>query len=247
MASGRTEAHLLLRALPTPAVLVGAEGRIVEVSERGERALGRSRSELVGTALGSHLGSLGHERLQDALDHLAPDAEVMLRVPDVADGGVSELELRLASTPLGAIVVLERRRPTAQALLAGLLDEVASAEVGTDVLARALGRIASSNHWELAALWAVDSAAELLRPVATWARDPSAGDAHRQRTLLVSLAPGEGVPGRAWAERATLTDADVTDDLRVGEDSARFATTLHHPIVAGGRVVGVIELLAGTD
>lgn len=247
MVSGRTEAQQLLRALPTPAVLVGADGRIVEVSERGERALGRSRAELVGTALGSHLGSLGHERLQDALDHLAPDAEVVLRVPDVADGGVSELELRLASTPLGAIVVLERRRPTTEALLAGLLDEVAAAEVGTDVLARALGRIASSNHWELAALWAVDSAAELLRPVATWARDPSAGDAHRQRTLLVSLAPGEGVPGRAWAERATLTDADVTDDLRVGEDPARFATTLHHPIVSGGRVVGVIELLAGTD
>jgi PAS domain S-box-containing protein len=83
--------------------------------------------------------------------------------------------------------------------------------------------------------------------VATWTRDPEADDAHRERTLLVSLGRGEGLPGRAWAERITLTDADAGNDVRVGDGAARFATTLHHPIVAGGHAVGVIELLAETD
>ena len=144
------------------------------------------------------------------------------------------------------MAVLDRRRPTTEALLASILDEVAEADVGTDALTRALGQIASSNHWDLGALWVVDDAADLLRPIATWARDPEVDDADRRRTMPVSLARGEGLPGRAWADRATLTDAEASGAGSADCDG-RFVTTLHRPIEAGGRVVGIIELLAETD
>ena len=142
---------------------------------------------------------------------------------------------------------LLRSLPAPLALLAGVLAEAVEDDVGTEALTRALGRIGSSNHWDLAALWVVDDAADLLRPVATWTHDPEGGDAHRRRTVLVSLAPGEGLPGRSWVDGITLVGADLTGDVRLADDVDRFATTLHHPIVAGGRVVGVLELLAEAD
>ncbi|HEY1117852.1 MAG TPA: SpoIIE family protein phosphatase, partial [Acidimicrobiales bacterium] len=120
-------------------------------------------------------------------------------------------------------------------------------EVGADVLERALALVGSSNHWVLASLWVVDDAADLLRPVATWSRHPDAHAVYRQRTRLLSLGRGEGLPGRAWADRATLTDAELCDDVRVTEDAGPLHTSLHHPITSAGRVVGVIELLADTD
>jgi PAS domain S-box-containing protein len=150
----------------------------------------------------------------------------------------------MASTPSEG-EGLHRALPAPLALLASILEEVARADVGTDALARALAQIASSSHWEAAALWVVDDAADLLRPVATWALDGEADE--QQRTLQVSLARSEGLPGRAWAERATLTAADASEAVSVADDADRFAAALHHPIVSGGRVVGVIELLAGTD
>ena len=64
--------------------------------------------------------------------------------------------------------------------------------------------------------------------------------------MPVSLARGEGLPGRAWADRATLTDAEASGAGSADCDG-RFVTTLHRPIEAGGRVVGIIELLAETD
>lgn len=246
MASGATDVEQVLRAVPAPVLLLDDTGRVVAASEHAGRALGRDAGALAGSDLASYLGPAGGSRLRDALAALADTGEVVLRISDPFDAGVSELHIRLAPTPHGPMAVLEQRRPTTEALLASILEEVAEDEVGADVLGRALGRIGASNHWVLAALWVVDDAADLLRPVATWARDPS-DDGHRQRTRLAALTRGEGVPGRAWAERSTIADADLHDDGRLAADADRIETSLHHPIVAGGRVVGVVELLAETD
>lgn len=238
----------MLRALPSAVALLDDQGTVVEATERAAAAVGCTRAELVGTPLADHLGA--GDRLRSAVRELGAD-EVELRVADAVGGSLSEVHLRLVRSPVGPVCAIQRRNPTAEDLLEAVLHAVASSDVGPEVLERALGQIGASNHWDLGALWAVDDAAGLLRPVATWTRDPDGADAHRRRTMQTTLALGEGLPGRAWAERAPVVDGDdgdEGDDDRLGEDAGRFATRLHHPIRGGGdHVVGVIELLAETD
>jgi PAS domain-containing protein/serine/threonine protein phosphatase PrpC len=243
MAPGRTDAAALVRALPAPAVLLDDGGHVVELSDDAALALRCTRGDLVGAELAGHVGGAGGDRLRDALADLSRTREAAVRVPDPAGGGLSELHIRLAMSELGAMCVLERRRPTAEELLADVLAAVADTDVAADALSHALGRIGASNHWDLAALWVVDRGAGLLRPVATWARDEGDGEAHRERTLQVSLAADEGLPGRAWSSGTTLVDADPGEDRRL-TDAGLLGTSVQHPIVSGGHVVGVIELLA---
>jgi PAS domain-containing protein len=244
MASGRSEAEALVRAIPGSVVLLDDAGCIVEVSDDGADAIGPSRDELVGTMLADHVGAAGADRLREAIANLGQANEVTVRVPDPGGVGLTELRVRLAATALGPVGVLEHRRPTAEDLLASVLRSVAETDVNADVLAQALGQIGTSNHWDEASLWVVDGGAGLLRPVASWTRNPGAEEQHGQRAQPVSSAAGEGLLGQAWSTRSTLVNADVADDLRLAEEAGRFGTRVHHPILSGDHVVGVIELLA---
>ena len=246
MAAERSEAAALLRALPAALVLLDDEGTVVEVTDRGASAIGRPRDVLVGAPLAEHVRA-GGDRLRAALAELG-DTEIEVRFADPTGDGLAEVHLRIVRTPFGPLCDVQRRNPTTEDLLAAVLQAVASTDVGPEVLERALGQIGASNHWDLGALWVVDDAAGLLRPVATWSRDPEAAGAHRDRTMRTGLAAGEGLPGRAWSEQRRIVDGDVGGDDRLADGSGRYATRLHHPITAAGdQVVGVIELLATTD
>jgi len=127
------------------------------------------------------------------------------------------------------------------ALLAGVLEAVTSTTIGPDVVERALEEVGTSDEWDRGAIWVTDDRSQLLRPVAVWERHPDPEQAYRRATLGRTLTWGEGPPGRAWEQREALLGADVADDRRFG--GAPPARRLHHPVQAGGQVVGVLELL----
>ena len=239
-----------LRALPVAVVVVDRGGTIRDLSDRAARELGRPRDELLGADLAEQLGDAPRDGVLDALGRVPAAgsdglADVVARFADASDGGVVELVLRMAPAGDGIAVVLDRRRPSTGDLLAGILEAVSSTSVGVDVVERALQEVGSSHDWERAALWVLDPGVQLLRPAAVWGRDPEAIGDYRRRTRRASLARGDGLPGRAWEAGVTLYDADVEGDERFGADGLDVPVRrVHHPIAAGGQVVGVIELLA---
>jgi PAS domain S-box-containing protein len=122
------------------------------------------------------------------------------------------------------------------------------AEAGTlrDAASQILPLIGEGLGWDLAALWTVDRAANLLRCETTWRRPVEKIAGLAARPAGATVAPGEGLPGRVWARRepAWLPDVSEDADVRGAPGAAGVRAALFFPVEAGGQVVGVIELLS---
>ncbi len=89
----------------------------------------------------------------------------------------------------------------------------------------------------------------MLRREATWRSPEASGEQLERRIRNATLAPGAGLPGRAWNAGEPLIMSDLTaDELARESDSAARATHWCHaiglPIVSRSEVVAVIELAA---
>jgi PAS domain-containing protein len=134
------------------------------------------------------------------------------------------------------------------ALLAGVLEAVSSATIGPAVVERALEEVGASLPWSRGAIWVTDEGAQVLRPVAVWEAEADPAGEYRRRTLAATVPMGAGAPGAAWeAGRTSLVDiVDIVDRI---PHPPGGGVALHHPVRAGGQVVGVLELLgdSGSD
>lgn len=134
------------------------------------------------------------------------------------------------------------------ALLAGVLEAVSSATIGPAVVERALEEVGASLPWTRGAIWIADEGAQVLRPVAVWESDADPAGEYRRRTLGATVPIGTGAPGQAWEVGRTSLDEIAEGDGRI-PPSPGPVVALHHPVRAGGAIVGVLELLgdAGCD
>lgn len=241
---------VLLRSLPEAVLLVGADGRITDASERVSRVLDRRASALPGvpftdlfvptsaTDVARALEELGAE--QDQGEVLELDATVTH-----PEGEDIDVVVRLGAGADGLVAVLRRRTRSAHDLLTGMLDAVSATSVGTDVVEGALREIGRSFEWDRAAMWVVDDRTGLLHVVAAWERHPDPTSRYRDLTLDAGAAPAEGPAGRAWADEAVLVTDRFDDDERFGTDGVTTpATGVFCPIRAAQRPVGVLELLS---
>ena len=237
------------RSVPD-AVLLIADGRIVDATERVERLLGRAPSELVGAPF-----------LDCFVDEVRP--EVADRLAGIGAGGAADtgeiefesvvqgsgdeqtpVEVVLRGSPSGLVAVLHRRSPSADRLLAAMLEAVSATEVVPPVIEGALREVATSLDWDRGAVWVVDDRTGLLHAVTAWERDPEPSLGYRTSTLLQGFAPDEGLPGQAWSLGATFQPRRFDVDPRFSESGLLPSSGVFHPIRAGRRVVGVLELLA---
>jgi signal transduction histidine kinase/PAS domain-containing protein len=149
----------------------------------------------------------------------------------------------------GAVVTLqdvtevrraERFRSCESAVAATLREAASPKQAGPAVLeavARGLG-------WPYAELWLVDDAADVLRPVASWA-DPGTGtrlpapDQLHRGVGLVGAAWHDGVP--LWIRDVTRTPAGLSPDLA---QRYRLRGALAIPVRSGGDTLGVLGLFA---
>ena len=121
------------------------------------------------------------------------------------------------------------RRRRAQYATTRALEESATLEQAAPGVVRAVARAAD---WDSGVLWTVDPEGTYLTCAGTWAdrgEGPAAFDTASRRRRH---RPGQGPQGRAWAENLTIWTA--------GPDGASGVCL--HPIRAGDRVVGVLEL-----
>src|SRR5215208_5640476 len=119
-----------------------------------------------------------------------------------------------------------------------------------DAVARALKAIAENLEWRLGAVWepALDRP-EGLRCVELWhGLGVDAGEFERASREL-SLAPGEGLPGRVWQSGQAAWIADVLADSNFPRTEAARRAGLHaaffFPIRSARGPLGVIEFFTG--
>ncbi len=142
--------------------------------------------------------------------------------------------------------IRQRRTTRTLRLALRLSDVVNSAPDLETALRHGLRMVISSTRWSVAEVWLVDHERHVLRCVA---REHAAGDPLRSFTdaaLDLALAPGEGLPGRAWALAAPVWSPDVRSDARfLRRAEARAAgvvTGMAYPLRFDDALVAVITL-----
>jgi len=119
-----------------------------------------------------------------------------------------------------------------------------------DALARALRAIAETLGWRLGAVWEWEpDRPEALRCVELW-HSPDANASEFERvSRSMSLAPGEGLPGRVWQSGEVAWVDDVLADQNFPRAAAARQAGLHaafcFPIRGPGGTLGVIEFYTG--
>ncbi len=238
------------RSVPDAVLLIAADGRIVDVTVRAERLLGRSTSELIGATFLDCFTDEARPEVERRVAAItgagvAGTGEVEFEASVQANGGEqAAVEVVLSGWPSGLVAVLHRRNANADRLLAAMLEAVSATEVVPAVIEGALREVATSLDWDRGAVWVVDDRTRLLHAVTAWERDPAASSEYRTSTLLQGFAPDEGLPGQAWSLGATLQPRRFDVDPRFSEGALLPSAGVFHPIRAGQRVVGVLELLA---
>jgi signal transduction histidine kinase len=144
---------------------------------------------------------------------------------------------------------LRQRRTNRRLELALRLSEAVNRapDLGT-ALSDGLGMVIDTTRWSVAEVWLVDRERTVVRSVA---RAHAAGDelrAFANAGLDMALAPGEGLPGRAWALAAPVWSPDVRVDERFTHRAearaAGVVTGMAYPLRFDGEFVAVITLFA---
>ena len=133
-----------------------------------------------------------------------------------------------------------------------LVYETARALAESSTLAEAAPRMLESVcqalAWEHGAFWSVDPLANVLRCVATWHQAAAGLDDFAAASEASVFAPGIGLPGRVWATEQAAWIPDVGQDSnfpRAGlADRAGLHAALGFPILADGKVIGVVEFFS---
>jgi diguanylate cyclase (GGDEF)-like protein/PAS domain S-box-containing protein len=146
----------------------------------------------------------------------------------------------LVGRDVTALVAAERRLHVAHEVARALATTTSRSAARLQVL-EAIG---DGLQWDAVAFWAVDERRGVLAFQDAWVL-PGAGQATRFVDALagVALAEGEGVAGRAWAERRPvwLADAWEAPSARGGR-AAGLRASVAVPVVVGSDLLGVLQL-----
>jgi len=119
----------------------------------------------------------------------------------------------------------------------------------SDALARALKAIGEGLGWRLGAVWEpAPDRPEALRCVETWWADEIDPEEFETVSRTITLAAGEGLPGRVWRSGEPAWVPDVLEDDNFPREAAARRAGLHaafcFPIRSAGGILGVIEFFS---
>jgi signal transduction histidine kinase/CheY-like chemotaxis protein len=137
------------------------------------------------------------------------------------------------------------RRQAIQFAVTRILTEAESLEGAAPALLQAIGEGLPASF---GAAWHMSSRSDALQCFAVWSAPVRPARAFEEETRRHLLAPGVGLPGRAWADGKALWVPDLTrekDFLRApsaAEDGLRTACAF--PVLRRGRSVAVLEFFS---
>jgi PAS domain S-box-containing protein len=157
--------------------------------------------------------------------------------------------------PGQVLLLVQESDISARKRLDGLRDSLVAIRqviVGGNTWEQAVPQLLSSMcahlDWDLAQYWRADVEQQALQMRHFWHRDAEAFEAFRKQSQAISIPLGSGLLGRVWQSGvvAALEDMSQAGDYGSTADarSAGLKSVLAFPVVDGGVVVGVIELLA---
>ena len=241
----------LVDATPTALIVLDQDFEVLQVNEAACELLGRTRVDLLGRPV---LEAWASERLSAAVGDLLENArrghgQVSVEGPVTgrdaerwARWSVSPLEgggrsyLLLVGRDVTELHSLEQRRRADDALgrIAATCDSIGRA------IPRLLRALCRTLGWDAGELWSVDTVAGVLRCDGLWAVTGYDLSTLAETCRSVSLRPGEGLPGTAWARGRVVQLETLGDAARVYRSGVE--TALSFPIRGRDEIFGVVTL-----
>ena len=242
--------------------LTDLEGRWLQANEQLTAILGRSRDAIAGTTLVEGVSERDRTALTEALSLLRSgdvarwDADVSQLRPDGTEVPVALFITKLPNTATGEPLLLVQSRDTSVSQRVDALRDCAAAvrqviltSAGLDQgVPQVLGALCAYLAWDAAEFWGVDPDRQVLRVRHSWNASGAVVDGFLHLGRRLAVASESGLVGRVWKSGVLAADADLehsADFDRV--ESARSAglrSAVAFPVVDGGEVVGVVELVS---
>jgi PAS domain S-box-containing protein len=262
IAANEERLRMMLEAAMVGLAVVDADGRWIQVNERLGTILGRQRDELLHLPLTDVTAESDRAALGEAL--------AMLRSGDIVRWEAELNQIRGDGTrvpvaiaigmapgpnPGESLLLVQESDISARKRLDGIRDALVAIRhviVGGNTWEQAVPQLLSSMcahlDWDLAQYWGADTERQALQMRHFWHRDVAAFEAFRKQSQSTAIPTGSGLLGRVWQSGVVAALEDVTQASDYGGTadarSAGLRSVLAFPVVDGGVVVGVIELLA---
>jgi PAS domain S-box-containing protein len=252
--------RLTLEAATLGLGVVTAAGRWLEVNKTLARMLGRARGELlqvglldvmsdsdrgaVGDAL-SRLGRRDIARWDGEVQQAAPDGrriQVALGIAPISHNGSGEPMLLVQEADISARKKADAMRD-AQVAVRQVIVTAGSTEQAVPAL---LSSLSINLGWDLAQYWSVDVERHALKLRGSWRTEASGVDDLKDPARTLSIEAGGGLVGRVWQSgvAAAMDDLAMNDyEQASAERRAGLRAAVAFPVVGGGTIIGVIELL----
>jgi PAS domain S-box-containing protein len=261
VAASEERLRMMLEAAMVGLALVDSDGRWVQVNERLGTILGRDRDELLQLPLEEVTAENDRAVLGEALallrrgDIVRWEAEVHQIRGDGTRVPVAIAITAPAHVPGQVLLLVQESDISARKRLDGLRDGLVSIRqviVGGNAWEQALPQLLSSMcahlDWDLAQFWVVDMERQALRVRQYWHRDAASFEAFRELSQATAIPMGVGLLGRVWQSGVVAALEDLSDANDYASAGAArtggLKSVLAFPVVDGGVVIGVIELLA---
>jgi PAS domain S-box-containing protein len=146
-----------------------------------------------------------------------------------------------------------RRKSDYVALLQDVAVAANEAATTSQALQTCVEKVCETSGWEVGHVYAADGAPpHVLNPTAIWCvSDPSAFAQFVEATAALSFEPGQGLPGRVFANQRPEWVVDLQADERFTRSRVAMETGIRSafafPVLVGTEVAAVLEFFATTE
>ncbi len=261
IAASEERMRAMLEAAMVGLAIADADGRWNEVNDRLGMILGRSRDELTHlsltdvtaeadrAALGEALALLRSGdivRWEGELNQVRGDGTrvpVAIAIGTAAGPSAAEPLLLVQETDISARKRLDGMRDC----LVSLRHVIVSGYAWEQALPQLLGSLCAFLDWDVAQFWAADPERKALHVRHYWHRAAGGYEAFRDESRAKTIPMGSGLLGRVWQSGvvSSLEDLSAANDYERTDAAlaAGLKSVAAFPLIEGGVVVGVIELL----
>jgi PAS domain S-box-containing protein len=174
-------------------------------------------------------------------DHFFLSGDHLVRVAVVTTGSVLAIwTARIRQEREKAAELLAAQAAVARILM--------SADTLAEATPKILAAIGETLDWQLGAIWSVRRHTGAMACEATWRAPGVEAEEFERKTREITLAPGEGLPGRVWRSGQPSWVLDVPADANFPRALAAAESGLHagfaFPIRSAGQILGVIEFFS---
>jgi PAS domain S-box-containing protein len=262
LAASERSLRAMLESAEVGLAIADLDGQWIQANERFAVILGRSRDDLMRTNLREVTAESDRGPLDDALGLLRGgdlgrwEAEVNQLRADGTSLTVALFVARLPNTATGepglliqATDISARKRADALRDCAAAVRQVIVTSAGIDqALPQVLAALCGYLDWTAAQYWTVDADRQAMRVRQAWNASGAAVDGFLHASRTIAVANGAGLVGRVWKAGVVAAEADLERAADyaplVAARSAGLRSMLAFPVVEGGEVTGVIELVS---